>query len=877
MDEHVLRKPLDAELPELKILEGLRSQAATMASDGVAALSELIRGVVAKGTYSNEGLIHRAVACRVAVEHRCSEIAANLRELLAATTLATLESDKFGVLTCAQVLRAALASPGQALSEPALASCYLIFHEFYRTSQNDPVVGAARVGELSTRSAYVTSEALVALLALWRSLSNTAAYFEAIAELEDRLIELDSTDINAQWRVIEEGRLFASARISLELLRPQIALDLQSLPDSRSGMGDCLKRLAKDVGEQLSAARGTLESVVAEIRDGRVTKFPHDHHRRRSTDAPIVDPAEAAKAGATVRHASETSHGYSVGIEILERLTAFTLVAIERARTGQWRPIAADFRLVAKDLHDRLRPTQAYLSTVIDRQIAARLTSQQSVWDPAELAFAAFGYSRLETPREQDRTRLQLAARYVAESIGADGHTHPRRPFFRTQTTSMQASSAFCLAAWSHLTVLAAEPLSVADAKKLIPFFEDRRKLQPVTKQTLGWISEAAADLDADPSLFSTAMAVDTLKCIELILGNIVNARIFPHFTVRRPSVPSLDELFYPDYGLSATGLADKSAGLPRHSVGIELQRMRAHIVGAERVERLTSIVLHGPAGTGKTTLAESLAVTCGVPLVEVTPSDISQAGTDGVEGRARVVFEALGLLTDAVILFDEFDPLLQRRSDDGRGERNIFMFLTPGMLPKLKLLHDRAADRRVAYVLNTNLIGSLDEAAVRQGRFDRKVGLYPPDVLSRLGRMQILRKRAAVELTARGISVPPADNSRLGEFVVHTGGLGMTALAKGGWFSLNRRKLDSLASTPLGYVLGLSNEPPNGYPEPEDTLTGLRGKGQAAEREYAQWSLVHDWDQSVRDVHKRAQHDFYKNLEADIARCLSNDFVRRK
>jgi ATP-dependent 26S proteasome regulatory subunit len=53
-------------------------------------------------------------------------------------------------------------------------------------------------------------------------------------------------------------------------------------------------------------------------------------------------------------------------------------------------------------------------------------------------------------------------------------------------------------------------------------------------------------------------------------------------------------------------------------------------------------------------------------------------------------------------------------------------------MLPKLKALHDAAKKGRVVYLLATNLVGDLDEAAIRAGRFDAEVGLYPPDLLSR-------------------------------------------------------------------------------------------------------------------------------------------------
>ena len=45
------------------------------------------------------------------------------------------------------------------------------------------------------------------------------------------------------------------------------------------------------------------------------------------------------------------------------------------------------------------------------------------------------------------------------------------------------------------------------------------------------------------------------------------------------------------------------------------------------------------PAGTGKTTMIEALAVSCDVKLVEVTPSDLVKFGEEDIEVLARAVF----------------------------------------------------------------------------------------------------------------------------------------------------------------------------------------------------------------------------------------------
>jgi hypothetical protein len=130
---------------------------------------------------------------------------------------------------------------------------------------------------------------------------------------------------------------------------------------------------------------------------------------------------------------------------------------------------------------------------------------------------------------------------------------------------------------------------------------------------------------------------------------------------------------------------------------------------------------------------------------VELSPSDIAVAGQEAIESRARAIFRALAMLTKVVIIFDEFEPVLlsrKAREEDRAEERNIFTFLTPGMLPKLTRLHEAAEQQGVVYYLVTNHLEKLDEAAIREGRFDQQIGIYPPDPLSRAGAFQFALSR---------------------------------------------------------------------------------------------------------------------------------------
>lgn len=132
------------------------------------------------------------------------------------------------------------------------------------------------------------------------------------------------------------------------------------------------------------------------------------------------------------------------------------------------------------------------------------------------------------------------------------------------------------------------------------------------------------------------------------------------------------------------------------------------------------SMILFGPPGTAKTSIAKKIAQELDWPLKEITQSDFLTEGRDLIESNAERIFTLCRYLKNVVILFDELEELILARSngaDDGpAGSDKESRLLTTSMLPKIHELRDR---KRSVFIFATNRLGSLDSAATRLGRFD--------------------------------------------------------------------------------------------------------------------------------------------------------------
>jgi len=139
-------------------------------------------------------------------------------------------------------------------------------------------------------------------------------------------------------------------------------------------------------------------------------------------------------------------------------------------------------------------------------------------------------------------------------------------------------------------------------------------------------------------------------------------------------------------------------------------------------------VLLSGKPGTGKTLLARAIAGESGVNFIYCTGSNFDEMYVGLGAKRVRELFAEARKNTPCIIFIDEIDSLMAKSRRFGmehsssRGTINQLLAEMDGF--------DKAED--VMVIGATNHEDSLDPAAVRPGRFDKKIHVPLPDVKGR-------------------------------------------------------------------------------------------------------------------------------------------------
>ncbi|CCD24802.1 putative AAA family ATPase RIX7 NDAI_0D04890 [Naumovozyma dairenensis CBS 421] len=154
-------------------------------------------------------------------------------------------------------------------------------------------------------------------------------------------------------------------------------------------------------------------------------------------------------------------------------------------------------------------------------------------------------------------------------------------------------------------------------------------------------------------------------------------------------------------------------------------------------VEPPRGVLLHGPPGCGKTSIANALAGELKVPFISISAPSVVSGMSGESEKKIRELFEEAKALAPCLMFFDEIDAITPKR--DGGAQREMERRIVAQLLTSMdELTMEQTNGKPVIVIGATNRPDSLDAALRRAGRFDREICLNVPNEVSRL---HILKK----------------------------------------------------------------------------------------------------------------------------------------
>jgi transitional endoplasmic reticulum ATPase len=192
-----------------------------------------------------------------------------------------------------------------------------------------------------------------------------------------------------------------------------------------------------------------------------------------------------------------------------------------------------------------------------------------------------------------------------------------------------------------------------------------------------------------------------------------------------------------------------------------QLQQLQHVIEDPESAHRFgvdppTGLLLAGPPGTGKTTIAKVLAAQARCSFYPISGADVTSKWVGESERNIRQLFERARENRPSIIFIDEIDAIAGRRGELQAHDSQVNQLLAE--------IDGVTGQRGVFIVGATNRPDQLDPALLRGGRLSRTIVLGLPDEAARLAMLRLHTARMPTvgvrldELARETDAMSPAD-----------------------------------------------------------------------------------------------------------------------
>ena len=199
-----------------------------------------------------------------------------------------------------------------------------------------------------------------------------------------------------------------------------------------------------------------------------------------------------------------------------------------------------------------------------------------------------------------------------------------------------------------------------------------------------------------------------------------------------------------------------------------QLQQLQSVIEDPESAKRFgveppTGLLLAGPPGTGKTTVAKVLAAQARASFYPISGADVISKWVGESERNIRQLFDRARENRPSIVFIDEIDAIAGRRGESlGVHDSHVNQLLAE--------IDGLGGQRGVFVVGATNRPDQLDPALLRGGRLSRTIFLGLPDTAGRLAMLRLHTARMPTvgvrweELAAATDGYSPADLKSLAQ-----------------------------------------------------------------------------------------------------------------
>jgi len=160
--------------------------------------------------------------------------------------------------------------------------------------------------------------------------------------------------------------------------------------------------------------------------------------------------------------------------------------------------------------------------------------------------------------------------------------------------------------------------------------------------------------------------------------------------------------------------------------------------------------LLYGPPGTGKTLFAKAVGSSLMANVMVVSGPETLNMYVGESERRVREIFAEARKNAPSVLVFDEFDAIAGKRSEEGGGAHRLYNGVVAQLLTEMDGFRPGG---QVLVIATTNQLNKIDEALLRPGRF-ASIAVDLPDKEARLAIIRIYALKYSIELSASLVQI---------------------------------------------------------------------------------------------------------------------------